>query len=44
MGSEWPTMCAVTRGPLGPGHVGPVEDIPVMIGGMGVSPLLTIPP
>ena len=43
-GSEPATLCAVTRSPLGPKPVGPVEGIPVMIGGMDVSPLLTIPP
>ena len=44
VGSEPSTVCAVTRGPLGLGHVDPVEGIPMMIGGMDMIPLLTIPP
>ena len=44
VGIELAAMCAVTMGPLGLGPIGLVEAIPVMIGGMDVSPLLTIPP
>ena len=44
VGSEPTTVCAVTRGLLGPRLVGLVERIPMMIGGMDVSPLLTFPP
>ena len=44
VGTKETIVCSVTRGPLGPGPVGPMEGIPVMIGGMDVSPLLTIPP
>ena len=44
VGSELAPVCAVIRGPLGPGPIGPVEGIPMMIGGMDVSPLMTIPP
>ena len=43
MGSEPSAVCVVTRGPLGLGLVRPVEGIHVMIGGMDVRPLLTIP-
>ena len=44
VGSEPAVVCAVTRVPLGPRHIGLVEGIPVMIGGMDMSPLLEIPP
>ena len=44
VGSEPTTVCAVVTGPLGLGPIGLVEGIPVMIGGMDMSPLLTFPP
>ena len=44
VGSEPTTVCGVQRDPLGLGPIDPVERIPIMIGGMDVSPLLTIPP
>ena len=44
VGSEPTAMCAVKMGPLEPGPVGQVEGIPMMIGGMDIIPLLTIPP
>ena len=43
VGSEPTIVCAVTRGPLGTGTIGPEERIPMMIGGMAVIPLLIIP-
>ena len=44
VGSEPIAVCAVTTGPLGRGPIGLVEGILVRIGGMDMSPLLTIPP
>ena len=36
-------VCAMENIPLEPGPIGLVEGIPIMIGRMDVSPLLTIP-
>ena len=44
VGSEPAIVGAMTRGPLGLGPIGLVEGIPMIIGGMDMSPLLKTPP
>ena len=44
VGSELESVCAVTRGPLGLGPVGPREGISSMTSKTFTSPLPTIPP
>ena len=43
MGGGPTLVCIVKIDPLGLGPIGPVEGIPVMIGGMDMGPLLRIP-
>jgi len=44
VGSRPTTVCAVKKGPLGPGFVSQVEGIPRMMGQMDTTPRSTIPP
>ena len=44
VGNKPEAMCVVGKGPLVPGPIGLVEGMLVMIGGIDVIPLLTIPP
>ena len=44
VGNKPTSKCVVGKISLGLGLVGQVEETPVMIGGMDISTLLTIPP